>query len=89
MKTYTCDLCRTHIDNPEEMVSIKHQYGYNSNGRDGDMIELDICERCLQKIEELDFSERKHSYLCRHCKHICKGDSPDVCAKYDYNGTQK
>lgn len=43
-----CDKCDEQI-REERLVRIKHTFSYGSP-RDGDTIELDLCEDCLQDI---------------------------------------
>lgn len=49
MKRITCDSCNNEI-NTESVISISHTFGYGSQ-RDGDQIEIDLCEDCFDKLE--------------------------------------
>ena len=55
-KTF-CDLCEKEINyrkTGEQAINISHTYGFGSP-LDGETIDLDICETCLQKeiVEKL------------------------------------
>jgi hypothetical protein len=43
-----CDKCEEQI-RKESVVKIQHTFGYGSP-RDGDMIEIELCEDCFQDI---------------------------------------
>ena len=49
MKKVFCDSCEIEI-NHNNYVSILHQFGYGSQ-RDGDRVEIDLCENCLERLE--------------------------------------
>jgi hypothetical protein len=49
MKKIFCDSCEIEINN-NDYVSISHQFGYGSQ-RDGDHVEIDLCENCLDQLE--------------------------------------
>jgi len=49
MKKIFCDSCEIEI-NHNNYVSISHQFGYGSQ-RDGDRVEIDLCENCLERLE--------------------------------------
>ena len=44
-----CDRCGRSKKDYEDFIEIRHEYGYGSS-KDGDYIEADICEDCLQEI---------------------------------------
>jgi hypothetical protein len=49
MKKVFCDSCEIEIDR-DDYVSISYQFGYGSQ-RDGDQVEIDLCENCLDLLE--------------------------------------
>jgi hypothetical protein len=50
MRTIKCDSCQTTIEDYNKLISINHIFRYGSQ-RDGDSIQIDLCEDCLDKLE--------------------------------------
>jgi len=44
-----CDRCERDIKDFEELVEIRHEFGYGTH-RDGDYFEVDICEDCILEV---------------------------------------
>ena len=44
-----CDRCGITKEPYEEFIEVKHEYGYSSP-KDGDYIEFDICESCMEDV---------------------------------------
>jgi hypothetical protein len=50
MRTIKCDSCQTTIEDYYKHISINDIFRYGSQ-RDGDSIQIDLCEDCLDKLE--------------------------------------
>lgn len=43
-----CDVCKTEVRNPEEVIQINHSCGYSSVFGDLNTLKLDICQYCFK-----------------------------------------
>ena len=49
-RTKLCNMCGKELGRYDHTnFSVNHTYGYDSN-REGDHLELDLCEECLEKL---------------------------------------
>ena len=50
MRQIYCDSCESQIVDYNKLIAVNHIFRYGS-GRDGDHIEIDLCEDCVDKLE--------------------------------------
>lgn len=50
MRIIKCDSCNSIIEDYNKLTHVNHIFRYGSQ-RDGDSIEIDFCEDCLDKLD--------------------------------------